>query len=80
MQLIGKPVLHGVFYNNGVSKRDHILAYHCDVQKKLEIQPISMEIAEIGYFDYEGLPLNSDPGTVRRIQEIVLGVKISKRW
>ena len=80
LQLIGKPVIHGVFYNNGVSKRDHILAYHCNVQGKLEVQPTSMEIAEIGYFDSEGLPSNSDPGTMRRVQEIVSGVEISKRW
>jgi ADP-ribose pyrophosphatase YjhB (NUDIX family) len=79
-KIIGKPVMHGLFYNNNASKRDHVLAYYCDVQGGLEAKPMTMEIAEIGYFSFEDLPLNTDPGTVRRIREMVFGDEKTEVW
>ena len=49
-------------------------------QEGLEAKPTSIEIAEIGYFSFEDLPLDTDPGTVRRIREIVAGAEISETW
>lgn len=80
LQLVGKPVLHGVFHNNAVSKRDHVLAYLCDVKGSIENKPPSMEIAEIGFFDIGSLPSDTDLGTVRRMQEIVHGLPQSACW
>ena len=80
LQLVGKPVMHGVFHNNGISKRDHVLAYLCDIQGSLDVNPKSMEIAETGYFPYEDLPPDTDPGTVRRIQEILYGIERIESW
>ena len=80
LQLVGKPVMHGVFHNNRVSKRDHVLAYLCDVQGSLDSMPKSMEIAETGYFAFEDLPPDTDPGTVRRMQEIICGAAITESW
>ena len=31
LRLDGTPVFHGVFHNNGVSRRDHVLVYVCNV-------------------------------------------------
>lgn len=80
LQIIGKPIMHGLFYNNNVSKRDHVLVYHCEVHGGLKAKPKSLEIAEIGYFSFEDLPPDTDTGSVRRIQEIVLGQDITERW
>jgi 8-oxo-dGTP pyrophosphatase MutT (NUDIX family) len=80
LQIVGKPIMHGLFYNNNVSKRDHVLAYQCDVQGGLEAKPRSMEIAEIGYFSFEDLPQDIDPGTARRIREIVSGDERTEVW
>ena len=80
LQLVGKPVMHGVFHNNGISKRDHVLVYFCDVQGSLGVRPKGMEIAETGYFSYDDLPPDTDPGTVRRIQEILLGIERIESW
>ena len=80
LQIIGKPIMHGLFYNNNMSKRDHVLAYHCDVQGGLEAKSTSMEIAEIGYFSFEDLPLDTDPGTVRRIREMSFGDEKTEVW
>ena len=80
LQLVKKPVMHGLFHNNKVSKRDHVLAYHCEVQGGLVAKPASMEIAEIGYFSFEDLPLDTDPGTVSRIREILFGDDKTEVW
>jgi ADP-ribose pyrophosphatase YjhB (NUDIX family) len=80
LQIAKAPTIHGFFYNNNVSKRDHVLAYYCDVQSDLEAKPTSMEIAEVGYFSFEDLPLDTDPGTVRRIRETVFGDEKTEFW
>lgn len=78
--IVGKPILHGLFYNNNVSMRDHVLVYICEVQGGLEAKPKSLEIAEIGYFSFEDLPLDTDPGTARRIREMVFGDERTEVW
>lgn len=80
LKLVGKPVLHGVFHNNGASKRDHVLVYLCDVNGSVATKPTSMEIAEIRYFGLADLPQDTDPGTVRRMREIVEGAEQSECW
>lgn len=80
LELVGRPVLHGVFYNDKVSRRDHVLAYLCEVRGNLAGKPASVEIAEIGYFDLQDLPPDTDPGTVRRMREIVEGLGQSACW
>ena len=79
-RLIHRPNLHGVFYNNGVSKRDHVLVFLCDAKVDDDAESTCIEIAEIGYFDFENLPPDTDPGTVRRIQEIVCGQAKTEHW
>jgi len=71
LKLIGVPVLHGVFHNKAVNQRDHVLVYLCDIAGTLPAKSPSVEIAEIGYFSLDSLPKDIDPGTLRRIREIV---------
>jgi len=80
LNISGRPILHGIFHNIVVSKRDHVLAYICDVDGTLSNRPESMEIAEIAYFDIDNLPQDTDAGTIRRMHEIVHGAKTSEAW
>ncbi|WP_375267078.1 NUDIX domain-containing protein [Planktotalea sp.] len=80
LKIANTPILHGVFHNDGVSKRDHVLAYLCDAEGDLDAKPTSIEIAEFRYFDFEDLPPDTDPGTVRRINEVVLGNLKTESW
>lgn len=80
LRLESTPVLHGVFHNNGVSKRDHVLAYLCNVEGIVVSKPTSPEIAEVGYFDIDDLPDDTDPGTVRRMREIVYENVPGQTW
>lgn len=80
LRLEGKPLLHGVFYNPRVSHRDHVLAYLCDVDYSVAGKPRSLEIAEIGYFDLAEIPEGTDPGTLRRMREVVYGTAPCTTW
>ena len=80
LRLVGKPALHGVFFNSSVSKRDHVLVYLCEVHGEVPNMPASLEIAEVGYFDLDDLPEDTDPGTERRMREIVEGVERDREW
>lgn len=48
-----------------------MLAYVCNVEVIVVSKPTSPEIAEIGYFDLDDLPKDTDPGTMRRMREVV---------
>lgn len=80
LRLSGTPTLHGVFHNAGVSQRDHVLTYLCRVNGEALSKPSSPEIAEIGYFDISGLPDDTDPGTIRRMQEVAYGEEPCVAW
>lgn len=80
LRLDGTPVLHGVYYNDDVSARDHVLVYLCTVSGRIADKPVSREIAETGFFDLTDLPQGTDPGTIRRMREVVEGSVQSATW
>lgn len=80
LKLTGTPILHGVFHNNTVNQRDHVLVYLCNTTGTLPDKSPSAEIAEIGYFDFHCLPEGIDPGTLRRMREIAEGAEPSEVW
>lgn len=80
LELRGKPTLLGVFHNCSISRRDHVLAYLCEVDGDMPDKPPNMEIAEFGFFDLNSLPKGTDPGTERRMREIVEGVEHTECW
>ncbi|MCP1198072.1 NUDIX domain-containing protein [Notoacmeibacter sp. MSK16QG-6] len=80
LRLTTKPTLHGAYHNSGISKRDHVLVYLCEVDGTLPDTPPSMEISEIGYFSFANLPDGVEPGTLRRMKELVEGVAQSGAW
>lgn len=80
LRLEGEPALHGVFHNKAVSGRDHVLAYVCKVNTDVLSKPKSPEIAEMGFFDLSDLPESTDPGTIRRMREVVDGTAPGPEW
>lgn len=73
VEVAGPPMLHGVYFNRGISERDHVLVYVVrDFRITAEKQP-DREIAEAGFFPLDALPPETSPGTRRRIDEIVRG-------
>ncbi|MEQ5789336.1 NUDIX domain-containing protein [Erythrobacter sp. NFXS35] len=80
LSLTGAALLHGAFFNAGISRRDHVLVYICDASGSLLEEPRSIEIAEVGYFDFHDLPAGTDLGTVRRMNEILEGAPPTATW
>lgn len=78
--LVNRPTLYGVFFNRAISKRDHVLVYLCDVDADEAARVACFEIAEIGFFDLDDLPQGTDPGTERRMREMMEGLERADVW
>ncbi|MDQ8730703.1 NUDIX domain-containing protein [Bradyrhizobium sp. LHD-71] len=78
--LDGQPVLHGVYFNRHVSRRDHVVVY---IVREFDqpAKPLpNREIIDCGFFDQKALPDGTTIGTRRRIGEAVQGEPISPDW
>ncbi|MDA0961871.1 MAG: NUDIX domain-containing protein [Proteobacteria bacterium] len=80
IQIRSELALLGLYFNRAVSKRDHVLLFHCRYDGDLPVKSPSYEIAEIAAFDSDRLPEDMDPGTARRIREIAFGETAQPEW
>jgi 8-oxo-dGTP pyrophosphatase MutT (NUDIX family) len=76
----GEPRLHGVFYNDAVSARDHVLVFEVRDFRVVEEKLPDSEIAEAGFFPVDALPSEVTGGTRRRLIEIGQGLPPSPTW
>lgn len=74
------PVLHGVFFNARVSRRDHVAVFVVRAFRQDTLPPGNHEIIEHGFFPPDALPESATPGTRRRIAEVFADATISERW
>jgi 8-oxo-dGTP pyrophosphatase MutT (NUDIX family) len=80
INIISDVAIFAIFFNRAVSNRDHILLFLCEFDGDLPKEPSSFEIAEISAFGLENLPDDVDPGTVRRMREIIHLEKPRSEW
>ena len=78
--LDGPPSLHGMFFNNDVSRRDHVALYVVRAYRQTAPRGADFEIAETGFFDPAALPRDTAGGTRRRIAEVLDGAAQSEYW
>jgi 8-oxo-dGTP pyrophosphatase MutT (NUDIX family) len=80
IQLTGQPVLHGVFFNKRISRRDHVALFV--VREFLQDgKPVpNHEIVEHGFFAPDALPEDVGRGTRARIAEVIGGAAVSELW
>lgn len=76
----GAPVLHGVFLNAHVSKRDHVAIYVVRHFTQDRMPEPNREIAECGFFARDGLPSETTEGTRLRLAEVFDGATRSATW
>lgn len=74
------PRLHGVFFNAGASRRDHVLAYVVTRFTVLGERRSDWEIAEAGFFPLDALPEGTSAATRRRLAEVRDGTALSANW
>jgi len=74
------PVLHGVFFNGRVSRRDHVAVFVIRVFRQEGGPRHTHEIVDHGFFAPDALPPDTTRGTRARLAELLDGVATSERW
>lgn len=78
--VIDPPLLHGVFLNAAVSRRDHIAIFVVRGFRQEALPQPTYEIIDHGFFGLHELPSDVTPGTRRRIAEVLEGASVSEKW
>jgi len=80
VEVDGEMVLHGLFHNDGASRRDHVAVYVCRTITRRAPKRPDREIAAADFFALDGLPEGTTPATRRRIEEWRAGRPPAARW
>jgi 8-oxo-dGTP pyrophosphatase MutT (NUDIX family) len=77
---LGPLVLHGVFFNARVSRRDHVAVYVLREFRQQGVPHNPREIIGHGFFARDALPADTTRGTLARIAEVFDGAPITEQW
>ena len=80
IELAGEPVLHGVFLNSHVSRRDHVAVYLVRHFSQDRLPEPNREIVDCGFFEIQALPAETTTGTRLRISEVIENRPPSPTW
>jgi 8-oxo-dGTP pyrophosphatase MutT (NUDIX family) len=76
----GAPVLHGLFFNARVSRRDHVAVYVVRAFTQDGGPRHAREIVDHGFFARDALPPGTTRGTRARLDEVFDGAPVATRW
>jgi 8-oxo-dGTP pyrophosphatase MutT (NUDIX family) len=74
------PLLHGMFFNDRVSRRDHVAVFVVRDFRRIGEPVPDYEIIAHGWFGLEELPNDTTAATRARIAEILGGAPVTERW
>ena len=74
------PLLHGMFFNVRVSRRDHVALYIVREFRQDGPPVPNGEIIEHGFFARNALPADTTRATRARLAEVFDGVAVSELW
>lgn len=80
IDLTGDAVLHGIFLNSHVSRRDHVAVYVVRHFRQDRLPLPNREIIECGFFAAGALPEGTTPGTRLRLAEVLDGAPLIATW
>ncbi len=80
IELAGEPVLHGLFFNGHVSRRDHVAVYVVRRFNQDGLPKPNREIIACGFFASAALPEGTTQGTRLRIAEVLEGRAPEATW
>jgi 8-oxo-dGTP pyrophosphatase MutT (NUDIX family) len=80
IELTAEPVLHGLFFNSHVSRRDHVAIYIVREFRQDRLPAPNREIAACGFFAPDALPAETTQGTRLRIAEVLDGKTAITTW
>jgi 8-oxo-dGTP pyrophosphatase MutT (NUDIX family) len=79
IEVTGPPALHGIFFNQRISRRDHVALFVVRDFRQGIPQP-NYEIVAHGFFAPDALPDDASRATRARIAEVIGGATISEIW
>lgn len=74
------PRLHGIFFNERVSRRDHVAVFVVADFRQIAAPVPDREIIAHGFFALDQLPNDTTAATRARIIEVLGEAPISERW
>jgi 8-oxo-dGTP pyrophosphatase MutT (NUDIX family) len=80
IELSGEPALHGLFFNDHVSPRDHVAVYIVRQFRQDRLPEPNHEIVDCGFFETDALPAETTRGTRLRISEVLEGKPPITTW
>jgi 8-oxo-dGTP pyrophosphatase MutT (NUDIX family) len=80
IEVLAEPVLHGLFFNSHVSRRDHVAVYIVREFRQDRMPEPNHEISACGFFAVDALPAGTTEGTRRRIAEVLQNETIIATW
>jgi 8-oxo-dGTP pyrophosphatase MutT (NUDIX family) len=80
IELLGEPVLRGIFLNRHVSHRDHVAVYLVRNFSQDRLPEPNREIIACGFFTATALPPETTRGTRLRIAEALEGAPPTATW
>lgn len=81
VEVLKTPLLHGLFFNRKVGRRDHVAVYVVRAFEVLGAKAPDREIAEARFFSVSDLPDGVTKPTRRRIEEVVTeGKPLPDAW
>jgi 8-oxo-dGTP pyrophosphatase MutT (NUDIX family) len=80
IELSDEPILHGLFFNSHVSRRDHVAVYVVRHFRQDRLPQPNREIIACGFFEMASLPVDTTEGTRRRIGEVLGGQARIATW
>ncbi|QPF90132.1 NUDIX domain-containing protein [Bradyrhizobium commune] len=80
IDLTGEALLHGIFLNSHVSRRDHVAVYVIRQFRQDRLPEPNREIVECGFFAADSLPEETTLGTRLRLAEVLDGKPPMATW
>ncbi|HTZ01858.1 MAG TPA: NUDIX domain-containing protein [Xanthobacteraceae bacterium] len=80
IELAEPPVLHAVYFNRRVSRRDHVALYVVRAFRQSAPPQPNREIVAHGFFSPQILPEDTGRATRERIAEVLTGRPPSELW
>jgi len=80
IELTAPAVLHGIFFNRRISRRDHVALYIVRSFRQIGPPQPNREIVAHGFFATDALPADTSRATRERIAEVLTGRAASEIW
>ena len=80
IEMTTPPQLHGLFFNDRDSRRDHVALFVVRAFRQLAAPVPVREIVGHGFFALDALPNDTTAATRARIIEVLGGAPVSERW